>query len=170
VVQEQTARGAYHLERGFIQEEFNRGTLSINVLPYEDKVLRIRTVAEYFENSLALTDGAVSNAIFRADRPIYTRVTDEVPSYYGLDCQVSGCILADGCIIEGRADHAVFSRGVRVGKGAIIKNCIIMQGSVVGEGAVLENVIVDKWATISAGTELKGAANAPLVIHKGVTV
>ena len=87
-----------------------------------------------------------------------------------MDCHVSGCIIADGCIIDGSAEESVLSRGVRIGKGASIKNCIIMQGSVVGEGAELENVVVDKWATITAGSKLKGLATAPVTIHKGATV
>ena len=62
------------------------------------------------------------------------------------------------------------SRSARIGKGAKVKNCIIMQGSVVGEGACLENVIVDKWVTIGDGAQLKGLENNPVVIRKGVTV
>lgn len=170
VIQEYTARGIYHLERDFIQRDFNRGRLSINVMPFSGVVLRIRTVADYFKSNLSLTDTSVSASLFRSDNPIYTRVNDEVPTYYGMDCRVSNCIIADGCIIEGNAEHSVLSRGVRIGKGATIKDCIIMQGSVVGEGAHLENVIVDKWATISAGSELKGAASAPVTIRKGATI
>jgi len=62
------------------------------------------------------------------------------------------------------------SRGVKIGKGARVKNCVIMQGSVVGEGACLENVIVDKWVTISDGAQLKGLESNPVVIRKVVTV
>ncbi len=170
VVQEYAARGAYHMERDFIQSRFNHGDLSINIYEFDGVVLRIRNVPEYFRSSLSLTDISIGHAIFRSDAPVYTRVNDEVPTYYGEDCHVSGCIIADGCIIEGSAEHCVLSRGVRIGKGAVVKDCIIMQGSVVGENAVLENVAVDKWATITAGTHLKGLASAPVIIHKGVTV
>lgn len=170
IVRECTARGFYHFERDFIQAQFNRGELSINIYEFSDVVLRIRNVPEYFRNCLSLIDEKVSSALFRPARPIYTRVNDEVPTFYGLDCQVSGCIIADGCIIDGSTENSVLSRGVRIGKGAVIKNCIIMQGSVVGEGAELENVVVDKWATITAGSKLKGLESAPVIIRKGVTV
>ena len=170
VIKEYTAQGFYDLERDFIQRRFNQGKLSINIYQCQDVVLRIRNVAEYFRNNLRLTDGKVRRSLFRPDSPIYTKINDEVPTYYGMNCAVSGCIIADGCIIEGDAENCVLSRGVRIGKGAVVKDCIIMQGSVVGEGARLENVIVDKWATISSGTELKGLASAPVIIRKGVTV
>jgi len=170
IIQEYTAKGIYHLERDFIQHQFNRGQLSINLYAFTGLVLRIRDIGEYFQNILAILNAEVSHPLFRDDQPIYTRVTDEVPAYYGMDCSVSGCVIADGCIVEGSVDHCILSRGVRICKGATVKNCVIMQGSVVGEGASLENVIVDKWATITVGAQLKGLSSNPVIIRKGVTV
>ena len=170
VIKDYTARGIYDLLRDFIQHEFIRGRLSVNIYQVDDVVLRMRNVNEYFHNSLSIIDGTVGTPLFRGDRPIFTRVTDEVPCYYGMECEVSGCVIADGCIIEGKVENCVFSRGVKIGKGAKVKNCVIMQGSVVGEGASLENVVVDKWVNITSGAQLKGLADNPVVIRKGVTV
>lgn len=169
-VTEMTAFGAYHFEREFMQRQLNAGHLSINLYDINCPVFFNRSVTEYMQNSLSLTDETVGNAIFRQDWPIYTRVNDEVPTYYGAGCSNSGCIIADGCVVEGAAEHSVLARGVKVGKGAKITNCVIMQGVTIGEGAVLDNVIVDKWATISAGAELKGLLTAPVIIRKGATV
>lgn len=170
IVTEFTAFGAYHFEREFMQRQLNAGKLNINLYNIDCPVFFNRSVTEYLQNSLALTDETIGQAIFRQDWPIYTRVNDEVPTYYGADCAISACIIADGCVIDGSAEHSVLARGVRVGKGAVIKNCVIMQGVTVGENAVLENVIVDKRAVISPGTELKGLPTAPVIIRKGATV
>lgn len=170
VIRDYTSRGIYDFLRDFIQHEFNRGRLTINLYEVNTTVLRIRDVNEYFHSSLAILKDDVSAALFRGDRPIHTRVTDEVPAYYGLDGQVSQAVIADGCFIDGSVESSVLSRGVKVSKGAKVKNCVIMEGSVVGEGACLENVIVDKWVTISAGAQLKGLESNPVVIRKGVTV
>ena len=170
VVTKLTAFGAYHFEREFMQRQLNAGELSINLYNIEGPVFFTRSVTEYLQNSLALTDETVSKAIFREGRPIYTRVNDEVPTFYGPGCSISACIIADGCVIEGSAEHSVLARGVKVGKGASIKNSVIMQGVTIGENAVLENVIVDKWATISDGAQLKGLSTAPVIIRKGATV
>ena len=170
VIRDYTSRGIYDFLRDFVQHEFNRGRLTVNLYEVESTVLRIRDVNDYFPSSLAILDDGVAAALFRGDRPIHTRVTDEVPAYYGLECQVERCVIADGCFIDGSVENSVLSRGVKICKGAKVKNCVIMQGSVVGEGASLENVIVDKWATISAGAQLKGLYSNPVVIRKGVTV
>ena len=45
-------------------------------------------------------------------------------------------------------------RGVRVHKGAYIKNSIIMQKGEIGANAVLENMICDKDVTITDGKRL----------------
>ena len=170
VIKDYTARGIYDFLRDFIQHEFNRGRLSVNIHEVESTVLRIRNVNDYFQSSLAILDDDVAASLFRGDRPIHTRVTDEVPAYYGLECKVDHCVIADGCFIDGSVENSVLSRGVKIGKGATVKNCVIMQGSVVGEGASLENVVVDKWVTVTDGAQLKGLASNPVVIRKGVTV
>ena len=170
IVTTYTAYGAYHFERDFMQRQFNQGELSINIYDISGPVFFNRSLTEYMKNNLALTEQSVGDAIFRPGHPIYTRVNDEVPTYYGCDCSADSCIIADGCVIEGSAEHSVLSRGVRLAKGAQVKNCVIMQGSVIGENAVLENVIVDKWAVISAGTQLKGLPTAPVIIRKGANV
>ena len=170
VIRDYTSRGIYDFLRDFVQHEFNRGRLSINLYEVDTTVLRIRDVNEYFQSSLAILNDDVSAALFRGDRPIHTRVTDEVPAYYGLDCQVSCSVIADGCFIDGSVENSVLSRGVKVAKGAKVKNCVIMEGSVVCDGASLENVVVDKWVTITSGAQLKGLASNPVVIRKGVTV
>ena len=170
VVTDMTAYGAYHFEREFMQRQLNAGELSIHLYEIDGPVFFTRSVTEYLQNSLALTDEGVSDAIFRQGRPIYTRVNDEVPTYYGYNCDISACIIAVGCVIEGSAEHSVLARGVKIGKGASIKNSVIMQGVTVGENAVLENVIVDKWAVISDGAQLKGLSIAPVIIRKGANV
>ena len=170
IIKDYVSRGVYDLDRDFIQHEFNRGRLSINLYEVEDTVLRIRSVNEYFQSNLAIIDEKVGGLLFRGDRPIYTRITNEAPAHFGMDCQIEGCVVADGAILEGTTENCVISRSARIGKGAVIKNCVIMQGVVVGEGACLENVIVDKWVSISNNAQLKGLASNPVVIQNGVSV
>ena len=76
----------------------------------------------------------------------------------------------DGCVIEGEVENSVLFRGVRVAKGAKVKNCILMQDTVVEEGANLEYLISDKNVKISAGKEMKGTDTYPMYIAKNHTV
>jgi len=64
----------------------------------------------------------------------------------------------------------VLFRGVHVGKGASLKDCIIMQDSDIGAGCELENVIFDKDVTIRNGARLISEKLYPIVIGKNVTL
>ncbi len=170
-IRESVSRGRHHLERDFIQYEFNRGNLTVNVFEFTGHLLRNNNIASYFANNLSL----ISNEALRADlfnpaRPIYTKVRDEVPSYYGDCAMIDDCLIADGCRIYGSLDHAVLFRDVKIGKGARVKNSIIMQGTVIGEGCIIENAIIDKDAEISPNTHLEGALGVPIIIEKGEKV
>ena len=73
---------------------------------------------------------------------------------------------ADGCVIEGEVENSILFRGVKVGKGAKVTNCVLMQDTCVGPGAVLDYVVSDKNVTISEGKEIKGNDTFPVFIAK----
>ncbi|MEG1778196.1 MAG: glucose-1-phosphate adenylyltransferase subunit GlgD, partial [Angelakisella sp.] len=100
------------------------------------------------------------------ERPIYTKVRDEVPAKYGLSSVVANSLVADGCIIEGEVRNSVIFRGVRVGKGARVENCILMQGTVVEDNASLDYVIADKNVLVRDGRKLAGYLSYPLFLPK----
>lgn len=170
-IQESVSRGRHHLEKDFLQYEFNRNRLTVNVFEFTGCVLRNNSIASYFANNLALiSDDALRADLFNPAHPIYTKVRDEVPSYYGDSATVDDSLIADGCRIYGSLDHDVLFRDVKIDKGAFVKNSIIMQGSVIGEGCVIENAIIDKDAVISPRTHLEGAFGVPIIIEKGERV
>ncbi|MDO4750015.1 MAG: glucose-1-phosphate adenylyltransferase subunit GlgD [Eubacteriales bacterium] len=164
------ARGLHHLERDFLQSGFNRGKLRIAVHEHRDVFFRSTGVAEYFRNNLALLDEKVMHELFRPDMPVFTKVRDEVPSFYGDSARPENCLIADGCEVYGRVERSVLFRAVTVGKGAELTSCVVMQGSRIGEGAVLENVIVDKGVTVFPHVHLRGAEEHPVVLRKGAVI
>ena len=73
---------------------------------------------------------------------------------------------ADGCIIEGEVENSILFRGVRIGRGAKVKNCVLMQDTVVEAGASAEYVVTDKNVTITEGKEMKGTDTFPVYVAK----
>ena len=57
-------------------------------------------------------------------------------------------------------------RGVKVAKGAKVKNCVLMQDTVIEEGASVEYMITDKDVTVTAGKEMKGTDTYPVYVAK----
>ena len=168
--EELIARNYYHMDRDLVLGGWQKGEVSVNVYPFDGVALYNESVAEYFANSLALINKEVRADLFGANHPVYTKVRDRVPSYYGEGCEIENCLGADGCMLEGEAEHSVLFRQVTICKDAEVEDCVIMNDSVVGEGAELKYVILDKDVTVRPGAKLIGTPNAPIIIKRGDTV
>ena len=169
-VQEHIARNLFHMDRDLVLGLWQKGEATVNVYPFAGVALYNETVEEYFRNSTALINKDIRRDLFGYNHPVYTRVRDRVPTYYGEESKTENCVLADGCMIEGDVKNSVLFRNVTVSQGAKVENCIIMNDTVVGEGAELQYVILDKDVTVHAGAKLIGTANNPVIVKRGESV
>ena len=64
-------------------------------------------------------------------------------------------------------ENSIISRGVKIGKGSVIKNCIIMQKCANWRKLLLDSVILDKDVKVEAGTVINWNSNDPYVVRKG---
>lgn len=131
---------------------------------------KLTGLKNYMDSNMALLDPEVRASLFPADRPIYTRVRDEVPSRYGKYAEVSNSLITDGCVIDGKVENSIVFRGAKIEKGAVVSGCVLMHNTVVKAGAVLHSVITDKNVVISDGEELAGSPRYPLYIAKGTEI
>ena len=161
-VTELVARDKFHMDRDLVMGGWCRGLISVNVYEHEGVALFNESVEEYFQNSLSLIKKEVRTDLFGAAHPVYTKVRDRVPTYYGENSEVEDCLVADGCMLDGEVENSILFRQVTVEKDAEIEDCIIMNDTVIGEGAKLKYVILDKNVTVSAGTKLYGTKKAPV--------
>ena len=169
-VKEHIARNLFHMDRDLVLGLWQKNAVSINVYQFPGIVMYNESVEEYFRNSLALIDKEVRHDLFFYNHPVFTRVRDRVPSYYGENCNVENCVLADGCILEGDVKESILFRNVTVCEGAQVENCVIMNDTVVGEGAELKYVILDKDVTVREGAKLYGTPTSPIIIKRGEIV
>ncbi|MDR3344949.1 MAG: glucose-1-phosphate adenylyltransferase subunit GlgD [Oscillospiraceae bacterium] len=155
-------------ERDLIQARL--GDLDIRAWELPNFLAAIDSLPTYYNANIALLQSKNRRLLFPAERPVYTKVRDEAPSVYGLNASIKNCLIADGCVLRGTAENSLLFRGVSAGKGAVIRNSVIMQDTVVGDGAYLDSVILDKRVTVAAGAVLSGAANQPYYVPKGAEV
>lgn len=127
---------------------------------------RIDSVKHYYEANLALLKPENRNQLFKAGAPVYTKIGDNGPVKYGLEAKASNSLIADGCIIEGTVENSILFRGVKVGKGSVVRNCILMQGTNIGADCSLTAVITDKNVTTEDGRVLTGSDSYPVYISK----
>lgn len=80
---------------------------------------------------------------------IYTSVRDSAPCKITGTAKVSNSLIADGCIIEGEVTGSILFRGVKVAKGAVVRNSVLFQNTEVGENSKINCVITDKTSAYS---------------------
>ena len=169
-VKDLIARDKFHMDRDLVMGGWNRGLVSVNTYAFEGTAMFNESVEEYFNNSMSLIKKDVRADMFGGAHPVYTKVRDRVPTYYGEGCEIQNSLIADGCMLEGEVEDSILFREVTVGKGAEIENCIIFNDAVIGEGAELKYVILDKNVTVTPGAKLIGTKKNPIIVKRGETV
>ena len=167
-IKDSMARGLVSFERNIIQERCKE--LKIMTYEYDNYFSKLNSPSSYFAANMKLLDPENAQKLFVPKRSIYTKVSDNAPAKYDLDCTVKNSLVADGCIIEGEVENCVLFRGVKVGKGAKVKNCILMQDTVVGDNTELNYLITDKNVNICQNHILTSSPEYPMYVGKGATV
>jgi glucose-1-phosphate adenylyltransferase len=116
-----------------------------------------------------LLDAEIRGELFptRTKNRIYTKVKDSVPAKYAETADVKNSLVANGCIIEGCVENSILFRDVHVGRGAKIKNSIVLSNTEVSEEADLDYTILDKNVSVRPKSRLVGSGDYPMVIRKG---
>ena len=157
-------RGQVFFERDILAPQLER--LNVQAFRYDGYVARISSMKSYFNENMKMLDDANVDALFSAGNPIYTKIRDDNPARYINGSKVSNIMAADGCIIEGEVENSILFRGVRIGKGARVKNCVLMQDTVIEAGASVEYAVTDKNVTITKGKDIKGTDTFPVYVAK----
>ena len=63
--------------------------------------------------------------------------------------------------------NSILFRGVKVARGAVVENCILMQDNVIGENAKINCVLTDKNVVIRDRRVLSGCEALPYFVRKG---
>jgi glucose-1-phosphate adenylyltransferase len=137
----------------------------------------VGTLPAYFDANMALLAPKPELDLYERDWLILTRSEERAPARIGADARVEQSMISHGCVIEGIVERSVLSPGVRVGRGAIVRDSIVMFDAVIGPGAVIDHAIIDKEVHIGRDAkvgvgELPGAPNRanPEMLATGLVV
>lgn len=157
-------RGQVFFERDILAPQIGR--LNVQAFRYDGYVARISSMKSYFDENMKMLDDANVDALFSAGNPIYTKIRDDNPARYINGSKAANIMAADGCIIEGEVENSILFRGVKIGKGARVKNCVLMQDTVIEAGASVEYAVTDKNVTITKDKDIKGTDTFPVYVAK----
>ena len=170
LVDEAVSQGHYHLTRDLLMHAINTGSLKVMGFENPGRAWQMDSVQAYFDCSMEMLNRETRAGLFPADRPVLTKLRDEMPSRYIEGAKVTHSLIADGCVVEGTVENSILFRGVHIEKGAVVRDSIIMQDGLVKSGAELQYCILDKQATVLEGTKLLAPKSYPIVVAKNLTV
>ena len=166
---EALARGYTSFHRDIIGRNLNKKLF--RAYRFDGWYSQIDSLGSYFSTSMELLSAEARRGLFgNGEREIYTKIRNSAPTRYTGNAKVSGSLVADGCVIEGTVENSILFRGVRVGRGAVVRNSILLQDTLVSDGVQLNCVIADKNVAIREGRVLSGHETMPFFIGKGITV
>jgi glucose-1-phosphate adenylyltransferase len=144
---------------------------NIRAYIYDGFCASVTSFESYFNVSMKMLEDDVRADLFaNRDRQIFTKVRNSAPTKYDSTAKISNSMIADGCTIDGEVENSIIFRGVHVGKGTVVKNCILLQDTYVGVNAQLNCVVTDKNVVIKDDRMLSGHETRPYFIGKGETV
>lgn len=167
-IDEAVSRGGHDLIKDILLKDLSN--IKIQGYEFEGYVGCVDSVSSYYDLSMDMLEERNRKEIFNPERPIYTKIKDQVPTKYSSEASANNSLIADGCHIEGEVQDSIVFRGVKVAKGAKVTNSIIMQDTVIETGSELDYVILDKDVTIRDSGRLIGQRNHPMIIAKGEVV
>lgn len=128
----------------------------------------VSSFLDYYRYSIMLArdEKARESLLGQKGRPVFTRVYNSSPTSYKGSSRVKNSMIADECVIEGTVIDSMIFRGVRVEKGAVVKNSILFHGTSVGRNCEVNCIVTDKDVYISDGVSLSGNENMPFYIEK----
>ncbi len=160
-----------HNKHHFMEDIVASSLKSMKIMGYEHKgfYAGITSLQAYYDSNMRLLDEKVKREVF-GDRSVFTKIRDSAPTKYGNSAIVKNSMIADGCIIEGEVENSIIFRNVKVARGAVVKNSIIMQNTVLGENSTLNCIIADKNVVVRDRKLLSGSENHPFYLGKGIMI
>ncbi|GBG96770.1 glucose-1-phosphate adenylyltransferase subunit GlgD [Lactococcus termiticola] len=140
----------------------------VGVYEYTGYASNIIDIKTYFEANLEMLEPKNFTSLLYGAKPIYTKIKNEVPTFFAETSDVNGSQFGSGCVVKGKVTGSLISRGVNLEENTDIERSLIFAGSTVKAGAQIKNAILDKNVVIEPGVKIIGKPDSePLVIAKG---
>ena len=143
---------------------------------FKDYWMDVGTYDSYWETNLQMTKDFTDLDLYDPTWKVYTKSEDLPPVKVGSNASIQTSLVSNGCVIEGSVINSVLSPGIRVGKGSIVKDSIILNNVIIGENVTIQKSIIDKKAVIGRnsyigyGDDLTPNIEKPDLLESGITV
>ncbi len=136
----------------------------------------VGTLKSYWEANMELIELIPEFNLYEDYWKIYTQSDVIAPQYISPEADIQRAIVGDGCEIAGTVCGSVIGSGVRIGRGAVIRDSIIMQDVIIGDnvriekGIIAEGTVIGENAQLGIGEEVPNKLNEKIYNFGLVTV
>ncbi|MBR2802739.1 MAG: glucose-1-phosphate adenylyltransferase [Erysipelotrichaceae bacterium] len=123
----------------------------------------VGTVDSLWEANMDLIDDESELDLFDPEWKIYTDDTMTPPATFGKKASAKKSYITQGCHVDGTVYHSVLFTGTTVSEGAEVRDTVVMNNVKIGKGARLNRCLVMDDLVIPDGMEL-GDKNAEKVL------
>ena len=102
----------------------------------------VGTLGSYWEANMELIDIIPEFNLYEEFWKIYTSSEIIPPQYISSEAKIGKSIIGDGAEIYGEVENSVIGPGVFIGKGAVVRDSIIMKEASIGAGCVIDRSII----------------------------
>lgn len=114
----------------------------------------VGTIDSFWEANMDLLKKETNILLNEKDWKVYTVEQTHPPQYLDVDARVTQALISEGCEIYGSVENSVLFSGVKVGKGAIIKDSVILPNAVIGENVRIEKAVVGSGILVEDDVDL----------------
>ena len=125
--------------------------------PFEGYWKDVGTVESLWQANMDLLDEKSELDMYDPSWRIYSANPPRPPHYTAATAQVKNSIIGEGCLVFGEVTNSVIFPDVYIGKGASVKNSVIMVGVHIEDNAVIDKAIVGRKAVIKQGATVSAA-------------
>jgi glucose-1-phosphate adenylyltransferase len=130
--------------------------------PFGGYWVDVGTIAAYWATNLALLEENPALDLYDPNWVIHTRSAERPPVKCKPPSEIDNSLLSNGCVINGTVINSVLSPGVRVERGAVVRDSVVMSDTTIKAGALIDRCVLDKQIEIGADAQVGvGDDNTP---------
>ena len=128
----------------------------------------VGTLGSYWEANMELIDLIPAFNLYEEYWKIYTKSDTIEPLYVASEGHCERCIIGDGTENYGYVQNSVIGSNVKIGRGAVIRDSIIMRDAVIGDNCTIDKSIIAENSQVGNGAVLGVGEEAPNVLNESV--
>ena len=143
---------------------------------FKDYWMDVGTYDSYWETNLQMAQDYTALDLYDPTWKVFTKSEDLPPAKVGSDAKIQNSLISNGAVIEGTVINSVLSPGVRVGKGSVVKDSIILNNVIIGDNVTIQKSILDKKVVVGRGSyigygdDFTANIEKPDLLSSGITV